>query len=407
YSKNSTDLSEWVNALNGYKYDSFNSDVLLNAYVKDGNVMFSDKVAYRFLLFPGSTKMSPNNMMSLAVVQKMLALVKEGATVFVNEKPNSMPGKHSDKDKQAWQKVIDALWSGQGKTQWDLGKGKVVQLPYLGHDFSEFGLQPDLSVDAKGQIAWTHRKTAQSDIYFLSNQKAENQLYSFLFRVKGKVPYLYNPVTDKETEIKEWYNGKKGTRIPLRFYKNESLFIVFKESTTLNQQHNGKNWSEYQTVQTLNEDWMLQFDSKFNGPSKPIQINKLFDWTTSANDSIKYYSGTVTYTKIFNWDKNTESDFWLQLEEVNNIAEISLNGKDCGVIWTHPYRVNISEAIKKGENSLKIKVTNTWANRLIGDQQLPEDKRLTWTTAPFRLTDEPLLKAGLLGAINIIKENNK
>lgn len=407
YSKNSTDLSEWVNALNGYKYDSFNSDVLLNAYVKDGSVMFSDQVAYKFLLFPGSTKMSPNNMMSLAVAQKMLALVKDGATVFVNKKPNSIPGKHNDKDKQAWQKVIDALWSGQGKTQWDLGKGKVVQLPYLGHDFSEFGLQPDVSVAAKGQIAWTHRKTAHSDIYFLSNQKAENQLYSFLFRVKRKVPYLYNPVTDKETEIKEWYNGKKGTRIPLRFHKNESLFVVFKESTTLNQQHNGKNWSDFETVQTLNEDWILQFDSEFNGPSKPIQIDRLFDWTTSANDSIKYYSGTVTYTKTFNWDKNTESDFWLQLEEVNNIAEISLNGKDCGVIWTHPYRVNISEAIKKGENSLKIKVTNTWANRLIGDQQLPEDKRLTWTTAPFRLTDEPLLKAGLLGAINIIKENKE
>ena len=94
----------------------------------------------------------------------------------------------------------------------------------------------------------------------------------------------------------------------------------------------------------------------------------------------------------------------MQFGQVNNLASINLNGKECGVVWTYPYRINISEAIKKGDNLLEIKITNTWANRLIVDQKLPEKDRLTWTTAPFRLKDEPLLKAGLLGDIKIIKE---
>ncbi len=94
----------------------------------------------------------------------------------------------------------------------------------------------------------------------------------------------------------------------------------------------------------------------------------------------------------------------MDLLTIANIAEVSVNGKDCGTIWTFPYKVDISDALKKGKNSIVIKITNTWANRLIGDEKLPKEERLTWTTAPFRLDGNPLLKAGLLGPVIILKE---
>ena len=93
----------------------------------------------------------------------------------------------------------------------------------------------------------------------------------------------------------------------------------------------------------------------------------------------------------------------MDLGDIANIADVRLNGKNCGIVWTYPYRLEISEALKTGKNTLEIKVTNTWANRLIGDHKLPENERLTWTTAPFRLEGNDLVKAGLLGPVNIIK----
>ena len=407
YSKNSTDLMDWIDALNGYKYDSFNADVLINdAQVKNGQVTFRGGITYKALLFPGSRRMAPNNEMSLAVAEKIVALVKEGATVLIAEKPTDMPGLTTNSDKEKWQKIVDELWVENGKTEWRLGNGKVVKLPYLESNFNKLGFTPDLKTDAEaGTIAWTHRKTAESDIYFLSHQKEEKKTYVFSFRMTGKTPYLYNPVTDKEVAINEWRNENGRTIIPLQFDKHESCFVIFKENTNQVKSDMGKNWFNFKTIQTLNEDWTLQFNPEFYGPKNPVQITSLFDWSTSEDESIKHYSGTVAYTKTFTWDGDSGTHLWLHFEEINNIAAINLNGKDVGVIWTFPYRINISDAIKKGKNTLVVKVTNTWANRLIGDQKLPEEKRLTWTTAPYRLEGNALLKAGLLGSVTIEEES--
>ena len=83
------------------------------------------------------------------------------------------------------------------------------------------------------------------------------------------------------------------------------------------------------------------------------------------------------------------------------MADVTINGVSCGILWTPPYRLDISKAIKKGTNIITIAVVNTWANRLIGDSKLPENKRITKTTAPFRLEGKPLNPAGLLGPVII------
>ena len=84
------------------------------------------------------------------------------------------------------------------------------------------------------------------------------------------------------------------------------------------------------------------------------------------------------------------------------MAEVYVNDINCGTAWTFPYRLNISKAVKPGENKLIIKVTNTWANRLMGDHALPENKRVTWTNAPYRLEGRPLLPAGLLNPVRLL-----
>ena len=414
YSKNITDLSQWTNAMNGYQYDSFNADVLVNnAKVENGKVVFSNGISYGALLFPGSHKMTPDKMISLAVAKKTLELVKEGATVFIDEKPTLQPGMHSDADYKSWQKIVDEIWKNDSNaTSWKTGKGTIIKLPYLGNDFASIGIEKDVyfpklnRVDAE-TLAWTHRKSETEDIYFLSNQKEEKRQLEASFRVTGKVPEWYNPVIDKTIALVNWKIENGRTIIPLTFEPNESGFVIFKDKTEATVSKGSQNGLEFETVKTLDENWQLQFDSAFHGPKELVKINKLFDWSTSTNDSIKYYSGTATYQKELIWKGKTKDKIWLDLGTIANIAEVSINGKDCGTLWTYPYKGDISEALKKGKNTLIIKITNTWANRLIGDQKLQKEEKLTWTTAPFRLEGNPLLKAGLLGPVTIVKEKTE
>ncbi|MFV8326636.1 glycosyl hydrolase [Flavobacterium sp. ZS1P14] len=414
YSKNITDLSQWINAMNGYQYDSFNADVLLNnTKVINGKVVVSDGISYGALLFPGSHKMAPNRMISLAVAKKILELVKQGATVFIDEKPNVQPGMHSDADYKSWQHVVDEIWNNKSNsTSWKIGEGTVIKLPYLGNDFASIGIQQDLyfpklkRADSE-TFAWTHRHTSTEEIYFISNQKEEKRQLEASFRVSGKMPVWYNPVTDKTAVLTSWKEENGRTIIPLVLEANESGFVVFKVITKGISAKGNQNGSDFEVLQTVDENWELQFDPAFHGPKKAVKTNVLFDWSISANDSIKYYSGTATYQKELIWKGKTKDKIWLDLGTIANIAEVSVNGKDCGTLWTYPYRVDISEALKKGKNTVSIKITNTWANRLMGDQKLPKEERLTWTTAPFRLEGKEPLKAGLLGPVTIVKEKTE
>lgn len=150
----------------------------------------------------------------------------------------------------------------------------------------------------------------------------------------------------------------------------------------------------------LTAPWTVQFDTAYGGPATAQQFSTLTDWTKNADSAIHYYSGPATYTTTFQW-KKAAGKVMLDLGEVHDIATVTLNGIDCGTVWTNN-KLDLTKAIRLGKNRLSITVANTWNNRLMGDQHLPENQRRTWTTAPKR-PDSPLLPAGLLGPVNIIQ----
>jgi hypothetical protein len=92
----------------------------------------------------------------------------------------------------------------------------------------------------------------------------------------------------------------------------------------------------------------------------------------------------------------------MDLGEVKNIAEVIVNGKNMGTVWKKPFRLDITEALKKGQNTVEIKVTNLWVNRLIGDAQPGVEKKITFTTMPFYQADSKLLPSGLLGPVKVM-----
>ncbi|MCC7085856.1 MAG: hypothetical protein IT427_12715 [Pirellulales bacterium] len=119
--------------------------------------------------------------------------------------------------------------------------------------------------------------------------------------------------------------------------------------------------------------WEVAFDPRWGGPEK-VTFDSLEDWTTRPEAGIKYYSGAATYRTTFQSDAaKAKSRIFLDLGRVEVLAEVALNGKPLGTLWKRPFRVDVTDAIQPGANDLEIKIVNLWANRQIGDEQLPED----------------------------------
>jgi hypothetical protein len=319
-------------------------------------------------------------------------------------------------------------------------------------------------------MGYTHRKTADTDIYFFYNRDKTAQQFDCKFRVDGKIPELWNPVTGETKKLGQFEHQNGFTTVWIHLEAEESVFVVFRESSkgvrsvrpkqgnnrfveyTLNNENqlvlhsiqngsysvllnNGKTTEV--SIVDLNEpfsitgSWEVEFQ-KENGYEAMQTFNVLSDWKNHSNENIKYYSGTAIYRKSFNFEKNDLSDhkqYLMDLGNVEVIAQVKLNGKDLGVIWMPPFRTDISEALLNGENKLEIQITNQWTNRLIGDERfaaadgydrsaqkipdwyinnepMPASERSTFCTYPFYNKNSQLISAGLLGPVQIYTQIN-
>ncbi len=151
--------------------------------------------------------------------------------------------------------------------------------------------------------------------------------------------------------------------------------------------------------------WDVHFPPKWGAPGQ-ITLDRLISLSDATNPGVKFFSGTAIYTKAFDWNSTSktgrkQSEVWLDLGEVQVMAEVKLNGHDLGILWKPPFRVNLAGALKPGRNALEIRVANLWPNRMIGDAALPADERFTWSSYEPFTKDSPLPKSGLLGPVTL------
>jgi hypothetical protein len=202
------------------------------------------------------------------------------------------------------------------------------------------------------------------------------------------------------------------TSVPFKFEPNGSMFIVFRDNAK-DSQKEGPNFPSWQEKQLIDGPWEVSFEPQWGGPASVI-FPELTDWTQHTDEGIKYYSGEAVYNNTFNVDFELQKDkqYFLQLGIISDvgIAEVKINDLDKGVVWTSPFRVEISKELHKGKNTLEIKVVNSWYNRVLGDQKYPDKKQYTQTniildSKPRRrwykeITAEP---SGLLGPVTIVE----
>lgn len=437
-------------------YDNVNADVINNRIkAQNGQLVLPEGTSYKALVLHNTEKIT------LKTLKSIHQLSQQGI-VIIGKKPTQLAGYNpSNEDGILFKSLVEDIW--QKKTTYsDFNWQKI---------YTENNWFFDLKTDRKKGVSYLHRATAQEDIYFLMNEDSTAQTLTCTFNQKGKIPQWWNAVTGKIEKIAQFQETPEGIIIPLQLQAEESAFIIFRKKTMVlnpvtvvsttqqdkpifyfNEKNkiNGVIASNGRYTMTLADNqqwavdvndlpkpvaidktWTIQFD-KASGYDAKMPVKDLFDWKNSPIFDLKHYSGTAVYSTTFtisNDQLKPKNQLILDLGKVSIAAKISLNGKEISTLWMPPFTLDITSNLKKGQNELTVEVTNTWTNRLIGDenyprtdgysiknmdaassvmpdwytqnQPMPMGRRQTFSAYPFYKATDPLQSSGLIGPVSI------
>ncbi|TKJ34998.1 MAG: hypothetical protein CEE38_16190 [Planctomycetes bacterium B3_Pla] len=444
----------------GYDYDVVNSEVILERMsVKDGRFTLPDGMQYELLVLPDRKDMN------LQVLQKIEKLVKAGGTV-VGPKPAQSNGltNYPVKDQQV-KKLADLLWGncdgknvlehryGNGKITWGRSLRDILLARGIGPDFHYTRDERRATRDERREAAdldFIHRRTSEADIYFIRNRKNRREFVNAHFRVSGKAPELWQPDTGTILQQPIYEQTPEGIRVPLEFSPFDSLFVVFRKPVSrphlvsLDHRINAATVTEREVRITAFENgsykmktsngrtirfeidqipsalqltgpWNVYFGAGWGAPDS-VTFAEMKSWTEHENPGIRNFSGTACYKKNFRIPQRwfgKDKKIYLDLGQLWALGEVTLNDRSLGIVWKPPYRIEITEAAKPDQNKLEVEITNTWANRLVGDAHLPSDKRFCKTNITYSGTpgkawkDIPLRQSGLFGPVQLIQAVEK
>jgi hypothetical protein len=415
----------------GFDYDVVNSDVILNRIsVKHGRIVFPDGMSYRVLVLPQQRDMQ------LEVLIKLEELVSNGATI-IGPKPLDVPGMQDHESRGDTLRLLaDKMWGacdgttvkqntyGQGKVVWGLTPQQWLEKQSIGPDFFCLDKPHVMNLD------YIHRRTIDTDIYFVRNKSLEPINAWCQFRVEGPAPQLWDPSDGSIEPVFVYEKVAAGTRVLLDLAPGGSAFVVFGNNAPSHMVEpdlfqcfkNGhyiltgnKGQKKEVKVDGLPEPkllegvWTVDFDPKWGAPAQVI-LPELISWTDHESEGVKHYSGAGVYTKTLNvpgdWLASGRG-VHLDLGDVRALAEVFVNGQSAGVLWKAPFMADITTLVKPGRNELKIEVMNMWINRLAGDQDLPPEERWTRTNITFDgYRGKPgtwrVQPAGLLGPVRLV-----
>jgi len=390
----------------GYSFDYINAEVILNRLtVKNGRLVLPDGMNYRVLVLPKLETMRP------AVLARIRDLIKDGAVVL-GPRPVRSPSLHDFPvaDEQI-KKMAAELWGdidGDKIKMNKYGNGMVLDGMNLQQALDIIHVIPDFYVKGIDNILYIHRSTSEEEIYFVTNQHNREVRIMPAFRVSDMIPELWDPINGFIRALPVFTQTESTTFLPLQLDALQSAFVVFrKNKNSLGaavSDPGTSNFPDPVSITPITSAWKVSFDTDMRGPSQPVIFNTLTDWTQHQDNNIKYYSGMAVYSNTFKKPSlHDGARLYLDLGSLTAMARLKVNGKDVGGAWTPPYQVDITDAVINGENKLEISVVNNWMNRLIGDLNLPEVERKTWTIINPYNADSPLQPSGLFGPV-VLKE---
>jgi len=401
----------------GYRYDYVNGEAILNKLVtREGQLVTDSGMQYGAMVFGRGTEL-----VSLPVLEKVQKLVEAGA-VLIGERPRGSPSL-ADDPKQV-KAVLDKLWPGSEVTE--VGRGRVFAVASVGRALEAMQLKPDftyLEAQPDSRIMFIHRHLTDGEIYFLSNRIDRSETITASFRVSDRKPELWDPDTGITRSASYRKMGDR-TEVTVPLDRFGSVFVVFRAAAT--ESAHVEPPTQWRQLETLAGPWPVSFQAGRGAPATAT-FERLSDFRDNSEVGIRYFSGMATYSHdltLNRKDLNHGCHVWLDLGEVDDLAEVWINGQLAGTTWKPPYRVDLSRVVRPGHNHLEVRVVNLWVNRLIGDVQPGTPTRITFTQADGKVrpntpsdeaaiqlrmpytADAPLRSSGLIGPVNVLLESH-
>jgi hypothetical protein len=429
----------------GYDYDVTNAEVILTRLsVREGRLTLPDGMSYAVLVLPERADIHP------AVLARIEKLVTEGATV-IGPRPQRASGLEGFPASDARvQDLAARLWAdldGQARTSRPHGAGRVVQGRTERTVLADLGLAPDFV--APPALDFIHRRDGDTEIYFVRNKDTTAFNGSATFRAGLRAPELWDPRTGKIAPAGMFRRTERGIEVSLALAPMGSTFVVFRgrlpatsfaavspaallerdgDRTRLVTEQPGTytvttgagRSSEVKVaplpdVLRLDSDWTVDFASPAGAPAR-LALPTVGPWTRQTAPEYKYFSGTGKYQRGFTLPSSWRSGAQrveLDLGRLWAIGEVWVNGKSLGVVWTAPFRVDCTAALRDGANELVVDVVGTWHNRLVGEARgaLPRWTKTNVTSSqrglgadlqngPWKNLDP--IDAGLFGPVRLI-----
>jgi hypothetical protein len=393
--------------------------------VKNGRITLPCGMSYAALVLP------PQDHIPLPVYQEIRELIAAGATVIASPLPTRAPGLYENKAAtRAVAAITNDLTSGNH------GKGRVILTADRSQALRDLGVAPAFGIVGRepgdlGPLDFVQRRTSDDTFYFIRNKSSEPVTLTCRFRVdaraNGQTPEFWWPHNGLRSACPEWKPVDGGlTELPIELGPLGSVFVVFRKNADASLDPLAIDTFKPAAVDLLLDGfWTVAFPKGWGAPREAV-FPQLQSWTESSDEGIRLFSGIATYRKSFEAPASLleKERIFLELGDLAEIAEVTLNGKNLGITWLPPFRVDATGALRPGENQLEIRVANLWANRFNGDSLLPEDKRFTRSNIDRIQTDPtsdssfgrvprgperpvytelpPLMKSGLFGPVRFI-----
>ena len=283
---------------------------------------------------------------------------------------------------------------------WDANRPNVKENASIADALAAWGIAPDFYCDHMDSLRFVHRQTPQAEIYWVNNRSYQTRSLDARFRVTGMKPYLWHPETGEVSAVD--YTPAAGyTQVSLQMNPGEAYFIVFRTESDPTAAKAVK--VDTQTVAaTLEGPWTVTFQPDRGAPAQTTMA-QLRSLSESDDAGIRYFAGTATYRNSVKLTKAQirGKRLWINLGQMSALAEVIVNGKNMGILWRAPFSTEITDALRRGNNDIEIRVTTLWRNRIVGDQQPDCPKRYTYTSYPFYKKDSKLQPSGLIGPVTL------
>ena len=361
----------------GYSFDYINPRALVESVrMKGGRLVTPSGMSYNVLVLGENCRR-----MSLPVLRKLVSLAEGGATIVgtVPEEPAGL--NDATEEFTSLKQRLEARISYGNADEALRGKG----------------IAPDFTCDSP-DVRFLHRRTKDLDIYWVRNFGADSVGAAVSLRTPGvKSLEIWNPESGKRVQAPGCSFVPDGVSLTLPLKQGDAVFLVAKKKAS---DAPLPGLSPTGSI-AVTGPWTVEFQEGRGAPAQVV-VDSLSDWTANQDPGIRYFSGVATYTASFRLEE-VPSVAEIDLGKVGCMAEVSMNGIPCGTAWRNPYRLDIPDgALRKGENTLQVRVANLWVNRIIGDAAEGDGEKYTTTPVVFYRAGDKLLPSGLMGPVKVI-----